>query len=178
MKTRLFTIIGLVVLMSACNWRADRSMSDTPAEPADDTTQQPSESDSELTTTTTDLLWDYQFDTLSKTYVPVKMRTVDADTLTAAMIEQLNNRTWPDVQIVYQKTSGDTIFLSIPNSAYLTQRMGSAGSTQFMASTTYSFTELNGINHVAFTFKEGDHAVPGVYSRRSWDDKNLAVDID
>jgi hypothetical protein len=50
--------------------------------------------------------------------------------------------------------------------------MGSAGAESFMITTTYSFTELKGINYVSFDFEEGDHAMPGVYNRNSWAIKN------
>jgi len=46
--------------------------------------------------------------------------------------------------------------------------MGTWGADQFVISTTYSFSELAGIKYVSFTFIEGDHAMPGVYSRNSW----------
>lgn len=51
----------------------------------------------------------------------------------------------------------------------LTQQMGSAGAESFMISTSFSLTELEGINNVSFDFEEGDHARPGVYNRNSWD---------
>jgi len=37
-----------------------------------------------------------------------------------------------------------------------------------MATATYTLTEAKGINYVDFDFEEGDHAVPGTYSRESF----------
>jgi hypothetical protein len=76
------------------------------------------------------------------------------------------------VQIKFIGISNDTAFISIPDSEVLTQQMGTAGAESFMISTTFSFTELNGIKYVSFDFEKGDHGVPGVYNRNSWDDKN------
>lgn len=117
----------------------------------------------------TDAFWEYQFDTTINDFKPVKLREVQADSLTAESIEAMINNTWPNVQIKYIETFGDTVYLEIPESTVLTQQMGTAGAQQFMVSTTYSFTELPNVRYVVFGFEEGDHAVPGVYSRDSWD---------
>ncbi len=47
--------------------------------------------------------------------------------------------------------------------------MGTSGAEGFMVSTTFTFTELNGIKYVSYDFQYGDHANPGVYDRHSWD---------
>lgn len=48
--------------------------------------------------------------------------------------------------------------------------MGSAGAESFMISTTFSLTELKGVNYVSYDFEEGDPSRPGVYNRNSWDE--------
>ena len=63
------------------------------------------------------------------------------------------------------------MFISIPESEYLTQRIGSTGAENFMATTTFTLTEMRGIKYVSYDFTEGDHASPGVYSRKDF--KNL-----
>ena len=98
------------------------------------------------------------------------MRQVDNDTLTGETLEKIINKSWPKVQIKFNGTSNDTAFVSIPESEVLTQQMGSAGTEGFMISTTWSFTELKGIGYVAFDFAYGDHAMPGVYNRNSWEE--------
>lgn len=117
----------------------------------------------------TDALWEYQLDTTTNDFKPVKLREIEADSLTAPQVETIVNNTWPNVQVDYLDTSGDTVYIEIPESMVLTQQMGTAGAKQFLVSTTYSFTELPGVQYVAFDFKEGDHAMPGVYSRKSWE---------
>lgn len=113
-------------------------------------------------------LWEYQYDTIIKDFRIVKLQDLNNDTLTPQSVVNILNTSWPDVQVKYIKKSKDTVFISIPESTILTQQMGSAGSKQFMVSATYSFTELKGIKYVSFKFKVGDHANPGVYTRKSW----------
>lgn len=117
----------------------------------------------------TDALWEYQLDTTTNDFKPVKLREITADSLTAQGVETIVNNTWPNVQVNYLQTSGDTVYIEIPESMVLTQQMGTAGAKQFLVSTTYSFTELPNVQYIAFDFEEGDHAVPGVYSRKSWE---------
>ncbi|MBN8702178.1 MAG: hypothetical protein J0M08_03880 [Bacteroidetes bacterium] len=120
---------------------------------------------------TSEVLWDYTFDTITSVYKPTKLRVFLTDTLSEKTIEKIVNKTWPKVQVKYLRTSHDTVFIKIPNSTVLTQQMGTTGADQFMVSTTYSFTELKGIKFVAYDFEFGDHANPGVYNRNSWDNR-------
>lgn len=156
--------IGLLVLITGCN------QSKQPDEDTADTGAVDDRSDAQnlFIYTPKDAFWEYQYDTTIQDFKPVKVREIPADSLTTESVESIVNNTWPNVQVSYQKTSGDTVFLEIPESAVLTQQMGTAGAKQFLVSTTYSFTELSGVHYVAFDFEEGDHAVPGVYSRKSF----------
>lgn len=113
-------------------------------------------------------IWNYDYNLLTNEFEIKQLRVVDNDTLTGEMLEKILNQAWPGVQIKFVKTSNDTAFIFIPDSKVLTQQMGSAGAESFMISTTYSFTELKGIEQVSISFEEGDHAIPGVYSRNSW----------
>jgi hypothetical protein len=56
--------------------------------------------------------------------------------------------------------------LKVINAEYLTQRMGSTGAEEFLAVATFTLTEYDNIKFVNFIFEEGDHAVPGLYSRQ------------
>jgi len=56
--------------------------------------------------------------------------------------------------------------IEVINAEYLTQRMGSTGAEEFLAVATFTLTEYNNIKFVNFIFEEGDHAVPGLYSRQ------------
>ena len=59
--------------------------------------------------------------------------------------------------------------VEVINAEYLTQRMGTTGADAFMATATFTLTEHEGTDAVAFVFKEGDHAVPGIYSRAKFE---------
>ena len=115
-------------------------------------------------------LWEYTFDNDINDFKIKKARAFNADTLNAEKIEAIINQNWPKVQIKYIKTINDTILIKIPNSTVLTQQMGTTGAEQFLISTTFSFTELKGINYVWYDFEMGDHASPGVYDRESWNE--------
>lgn len=84
-----------------------------------------------------------------------------------SMIAYLNIRN-PNVQLKWAKTSGDTLYVSIPEATYLTQQMGSTGPTLFFAEAVYNLTDIPGIRFVSFDFEEGDHASPGVLSREGY----------
>jgi hypothetical protein len=99
----------------------------------------------------------------------MKKRTSFIDS--AITIEEaiaINNKKWKDVQLVFVKQVGETVFVDIPQSDYLTQRMGSLGPVEFFASTVYSLTEVKGVKNIDFKMQEGDHAGPGVYSRKDY----------
>jgi hypothetical protein len=93
------------------------------------------------------------------------------DTLSPAGVVTFLNNNFPHVQLVIEKICGDTLFLKIPQSTYLTQQMGSSGPTTYFAEAVYNLTEITGIHYVSFDFEEGDHAQPGTFSRDSFKDE-------
>jgi hypothetical protein len=42
------------------------------------------------------------------------------------------------------------------------------GAKIYMMESTYSFTELPNVKFVKFIFREGDHASPGVFTRKDF----------
>ena len=67
------------------------------------------------------------------------------------------------------KVEGSVAQVLIMNSDYLTQRMGSAGAQDYLAAATYTLSECPTVQHVNFLFTGGEHAVPGIYDRGSFD---------
>jgi hypothetical protein len=67
--------------------------------------------------------------------------------------------------VTLDKIDGDTAHVRIDDEAQLTQAMGSTGATAYLQAITYTLTSLNSLNFVDFHFKEGDHAIPGRYTR-------------
>jgi len=66
-----------------------------------------------------------------------------------------------------------TAFLEVINAEYLTQRMGSSGAQAYLGSVTFTLTENPQIKKVSFLFEEGDHAMPGTYTREDF--KNYKI---
>jgi spore germination protein GerM len=71
-------------------------------------------------------------------------------------------------KIKLMKVEHGVAFVEIINAEQVTQRMGSSGAQDYLASVTYSLTENRQIKKVNFIFEEGDHAVPGIYTRESF----------
>lgn len=68
-------------------------------------------------------------------------------------------------QVILVAIEGKTARVRISDDRQLTQQMGSAGATGYIQAVTYTLTSLPAIAFVDFDFQEGDHAVPGRYSR-------------
>lgn len=82
---------------------------------------------------------------------------------------QILNRTFEGkVRLTSTEQNNDTLVVAIPNSEILTERMGSAGARAYIAVATYTLTEVEGVNYITFHFAEGSHAMPGTYSRSSF----------
>ena len=115
------------------------------------------------------LPWVSDFDTLKNEFYLKQQRTVNPDSLTAENLINNLNAAWENVKLVLVKTSNDTLYVSIPDSDFLGQQMGSAGAQAYMASTTYNLTELKSIRYVNYDMPAGDHVSPGTYSRKSFE---------
>ncbi|HEY1009742.1 MAG: hypothetical protein ACO1NS_06860 [Daejeonella sp.] len=83
------------------------------------------------------------------------------------MVDALNLK-YPQIILSWNKQEGDKAFVSIADATYLTQQSGSGGAEAYLAEATYSLTEIAGIAVVEFSFKEGDHARPGIYTREDF----------
>ncbi len=112
------------------------------------------------------ILWTVDFEESTNTFKIKKPVNSRLDTLSAEKMVSLIS--WDSIHVDFLKTSHDTIYISIPDSEYLTQRIGSSGAENFMATTTFSLTEIKGMKYVNFNFTEGDHASPGIYSRKDF----------
>lgn len=113
------------------------------------------------------LMWEAQMNDSTGKMVLTQEKPVVIDTLTPEAVIRYLNDLYPNVQLQFQRQSGDTLFLSIPDARYLTQQMGSTGPVYYFATAVYNLTEVEGIQHVRFDFAEGDHASPQTFSRAS-----------
>jgi hypothetical protein len=80
----------------------------------------------------------------------------------------------PKVKLI--KVENGAAYVQIINAEYLTQRMGSSGAQDYLASATYTLTENRQIKKVNFIFEEGDHAVPGVYTRQTFANYKIVIE--
>ena len=111
------------------------------------------------------LPWITVYDSVKNNFVLEQRRQVKAETLTPEGVIHDINAMWEKVKLEFRNISNDTLYVAIPHSDYLTHQMGSAGSLEYFATTTFNLTELKGIRFVNYDFKQGDHAQPGTYSR-------------
>lgn len=110
-------------------------------------------------------IWTADFESTTNTFKIHKPTNARLDTLSAnTLIASINNN-WDSVHLDFIKVSHDTIYVNIPNSEKLTEGLGNTGAENYMATTTFSLTEIKGIKYVNYDFKTGDHSSPGVYSR-------------
>ena len=152
-------IFIFVTLLSACgNNKADQAFS------VKDTT----------TVTEEHYIWQSTLNDSTGKLEMVPAELVNNDSLQPKILVDLINKTYAEtdyynkVRLAFIKTSGDTVYVKIPDATYLTQQMGSTGPTMFLSGVVYTITGLPGINYVNFDFDEGDHAGPGTYSRESF----------
>jgi hypothetical protein len=114
-------------------------------------------------------VWKYDDDNC----IAVRISDVRIDTLTPVQLVEFFNATYTDsMQLEYERIHGDTIFVRVLNEDCLTQRSGTTGAEAYLMVGTFTLTESPRINYVYFDFEEGDHAVPGTYSRKMWYEKS------
>lgn len=150
---RIIIVVGFLCLLYACG--------------SNKTEQQ------ETTNNLTDIAYSWEAtlnDSTGKLEL-VKQEGLIPDSLSAQSVIDFLNKKNQFVQIQFSKTSGDTLFVKIPEATYLTQQMGSSGPTMFFAEAVYNLTEIPGIHFVHFDFEEGDHASPGVFDRNTFKDQ-------
>ncbi len=94
----------------------------------------------------------------------------DRSSLSLEVLTQILLDNYPEIGVETDRVSNDTLYVRITDAQHLTQQMGSSGAQMYLLEATYAFTELPDINAVHFDFEEGDHALPGTYTRSSFAD--------
>lgn len=87
------------------------------------------------------------------------------------LIDALNLK-YPEIKLEAVTRVKNTSVVKISNASYLTNEMGSTGARSYLAEATYSLTEVPGINAIEFRFTQGNHAMPGVFTRKSFENFN------
>jgi hypothetical protein len=127
--------------------------------------------DNDTATVTINYIWQATLNDTSGKLEMKKVETTNLDSLSPASIVAFINTSDSSVHLDFIKTSNDTVYIKITDATFLTQRMGSTGSTMYLAGVVYNLTELPGIRFINFDFEEGDHAQPGTLSRDSFNDQ-------
>jgi hypothetical protein len=163
----LHIIIFLAILLSSC--KNEKTKNTAGGEPVNDKiTEAPINSEDTEYPYNLHSIWafDYMKDTV------IQIHRVNRDTLSPELLVNLLNLDFSDkVHCEFVKIHNDTAFVRIPDSEYLTQRMGTTGAYEYMIAATFTITELDEIEFVNFDFEYGDHAVPGTYTRRQFIDE-------
>jgi hypothetical protein len=79
------------------------------------------------------LIWVSDFDTVKGEFFLRQQRTILPDSLTPNTVVENVNAAWENVVLRFDRVSHDTIYVSIPDSEFLGQQMGSAGAQAYMA---------------------------------------------
>lgn len=74
------------------------------------------------------------------------------------------NKTYSEVKLKLDHTAADTLYVSIPDADWITNRAGNSFADQYFSFAALNLLEFKGIRHVSFLFKTGSHAQPGTWS--------------
>lgn len=91
-------------------------------------------------------------------------------TSVATLVARFNARFPTDAYpgLRFTKMEDGVPHVSIIDAAKLTQRMGSLGASDYLATATFTLTSRDDVARVHFSFPVGDHATPGLFSRSDW----------
>lgn len=164
---RIPITVYLLIFLLSCNNAADSNTTETKDSTfiQSDSTNGISESTGKLK----HLIWLPIFDSASNDIELKQQRKVNSDTLTANELIEEINASWDGIELVFRSISHDTIYVCIPASDVLTKQIGSSGAYSYIASTTYTLTELKNIHFVNYEFEEGDHLGPGTMKRTDFE---------
>jgi len=158
-------LIFILVLPYACQNRTNEKVSDQQySTPQDD--QQASDEEKTLS-----LPYIAVVDSLTHKLKMEENPEKSAVTLNKEDLAEALNVKYPDIKLQIGRVYRDTLTVHIPDATALTQDYGTTGALTYLAEATYAFTGLPEIKVVNFDFKEGDHAVPGPYTRKSFENK-------
>jgi len=151
----------------ACNSNNKEEIKNPPEKEVIDTVSNNNSFDSTRTIVNRSMIWTVQQESPEKDKLKAPDSTLN--TLSSSQLIDLLNQNYPDIHLDFVKTSHDTIYVKIPESTKLTNEMGDTGAENYLASATFTLTELKNVKFVNINMKAGDHAEPGVYSRNDFE---------
>jgi hypothetical protein len=166
MKTSKFICtLLIVVVFYGCNSNDDKKAEVTEEEVVTDTSSSVSaSSDSMQTIVNRSIIWTVDQQNPGKEKLKKPEAAMPDSVSSVQLIEALNNN-FPEIHLDFLKISHDTMYVDIPDSKRLSRELGNTGAENYMASATYTLTELKNVKFVNFKFTPGEHAEPGTYSR-------------
>ena len=166
-KIKITTCFLCMSFFIACNSNKNEEINNLQEKEVIDTVSNNNSVDSTRTIVNRSMIWTVQQESTKKD----KLKAPDStqlSTFSPSQLIDLLNQNYPDIQLNFVKTSHDTIYVKIPESKKLTNEMGDTGAENYLASATFTLTELKNIRFVNINMKAGDHAEPGVYSREDF----------
>lgn len=79
------------------------------------------------------------------------------------------NSIYRDIHLLFIRQSNDTVYAKIDSAFTFTNDMGSSGAAEYLSTVVINLTTLNNVNFVNLDFPKGNHASPGVFSRKDYE---------
>lgn len=163
MKIKIVLILFMAYAVIGCNSNNDKKAEGKNEVNPDTVSISDHGTDSAMTIINHSIIWTVKNDSGKEKLIPPN--DIKLDTLSSQHLVQLINENFPDIHLDLVRVSHDTMYVKIPDSKKLTQGMGDTGAENYLASATYTLTELKNIKFVNIAMEPGDHAEPGVYTR-------------
>ena len=80
------------------------------------------------------------------------------------------NQKYPNVRIELVRHSNDTLYINVPESEHLGERMGSTGAGAWYADAILNLTAVSGVKFVSIAMEQHSHANPGTFKREDFND--------
>lgn len=170
MKKSISTVLLFSIFLYACTNSTD-SKEEVIYQSVQDTASASIMNDSAIVIQNSPILWRVEMEKNSQFEKLKKPSDSRIETMSAEAITKELNNDFEDITLQLISTSHDTAFVKIADGEKFTNRIGSTGAYNYLATVVYNLTEMKNIKYVNFDFKEGDHAVPGVFTREDF--KNL-----
>ena len=155
MTRYLITIACVILILSCNNEAATEKQANDDAVPLQ-----------QWFATDTLLAWDCNADDKQRKRI---LAAKDSVPFPQAFINGIN-KTYSEVQLKYDRISGDTVYVSIENAEWLTNRAGSSGAEQYLSFASLNLLEAKAVHYVTYVFTPGSHARPGTWSRKDFAD--------
>lgn len=94
---------------------------------------------------------------------------LDSVTVAQALLNGVN-KTYGEIKLEFDRISADTLYVTITDASWLTERAGNSGAEQYLSFAALNLLETKAVNFVHFQFTPGVHARPTTWSKNDFDD--------